>query len=427
MLYSVKSGKLPYGLMLNYDGEIIGSARQFGTADKPGLTIFEDKVVTWDGTLPGDTTFDRSYKFTVEARDRFNYTAIEREFNLNVLDFDNTQYTDIYMRPMLSDAQRKYYKDFVSNPEVFSPNKIYRPGDSTFGIQTNLDMLVYAGVEATTMDKFIAAAAKGHKRKKYALGEIKSAVAKLSATSDTLYEVIYIDVKDPANSTVANKKTAVSFKTASKEKITVDSVQYAAVDDATRFKAGYNELAVGTRAIVRFVVSQLDEITIDTRAPAEEELNVDNQDFEVTVRAGGTVLVELQKGDSEPFRFRPKTNTIKTDSNAINVSQSTDSIKYISSIDNMRANIKTIGDEERNYLPLWMRTAQAGFEELDYVTAIPICYCKPGEAATIINNIKNYGFDPTTINYDIDRYIVKRTENSDVEKFVLFANYQFNV
>ena len=178
---------------------------------------------------------------------------------------------------------------------------------------------------------------------------------------------------------------------------------------------------------MRFVVVDRDEITISTRSPAEEELNVNNQDFEVTVRGGGEFDVLLQKSDSEPYRFRPKTNTIKTDSNAINVSQSTDSIKYISSIDNMRANIKTIGDEERNYLPLWMRTAQAGFEELDYVTAIPICYCKPGESATIINNIKNYGFDPKTINYDIDRYIVKRTENSDVEKFVLFANYQFNV
>ena len=137
--------------------------------------------------------------------------------------------------------------------------------------------------------------------------------------------------------------------------------------------------------------------------------------------------VELQKSDSEPYRFRPKTNTIKTDSDAINVSQSTDSIKHISSIDNMRANIKTIGNKERNYLPLWMRTAQTGFEELDYVTAIPICYCKPGESATIINNIKNYGFDPRIINYDIDRYIVKQTENSDIEKYIMFANYQFNV
>ena len=426
MIYTLKSGSLPFGLTLNYDGEIIGAAKQFGTVDDPGLTIFENKAVTWDGSLPGDTTFDRSYTFTVEARDRFNYTAIEREFTLLVEDLDDTQYTDIYMRPMLSDEQRRYFKDFVSNPEVFTPTKIYRPSDPTFGIQKNLDMLVYAGVEATTIDKFIAAAAKNHKRKKYALGEIKSAVAKESATSDTIYEVVYIEVKDPANSTTS-AKTAASFKTASKEKITVDSIQYAVLDDATRYNAGYNELAVYTRATVRFVFSDTDEIIIETRTPSQEELNVDNQDFEVTVRSGGTVEVELQKGDSEPYRFRPKTNTIKVDSNAINVSQSTDSIKYISSIDNMRANIKTIGDEERNYLPLWMRTAQTGFEELDYVTAIPICYCKPGESAIIINNIENYGFDPKTINYDIDRYIVKRTENSDVEKYVLFANYQFNV
>ena len=426
MIYTLKSGKLPFGLTLNYDGEIIGVARQFGTIDKPGLTIFENKTVTWDGFLPGDTTFDRNYKFTVEARDRFNYTAIEQEFTLKVEDLDNTQYTDIYMRPMLPEEQKRYYKEFVSNPEVFTPEKIYRPSDTTFGIQKNLDMLVYAGVEATTIDKFIAAAAKGHKRKKYILGDIKSAIAKESPTSDTIYEVVYIEVKDPANSTI-NMKTAASFNIQNKEKITVDSVQYAVIDDATRFRAGYNELAVYTRNTVRFVFSDVDEITIETRTTNEQELNVDDQDFEITVRDGGIVEIELQKGDSEPYRFRPKTNTIKTDSNAIKVGQTTDSIRYISSIDNMRANIKTIGDEERNYLPLWMRTAQAGFEELDYVTAIPICYCKPGTSADIINNIKNYGFDPKIINYDIDRYIVKQTENSDVEKFVLFANYQFNV
>ena len=427
MIYTLKSGKLPFGLILNYDGEIIGSPRQYGTVDKPGLTIFENKTVTWDGFLPGDTTFDRTYKFTVEARDRFNYTAIEQEFTLKVDDLDNTQYTDIYMRPMLSTDQKKYYKDFISNPEVFTPEKIYRPSDTTFGIQKNLDMLIYAGVEATTIDKFVAAAAKGHKRKKYILGNIKSAVAKESATSDTIYEVIYIEVKDPANSTVANQKTASSFKIQNKEKITVDSVQYAVIDDATRFRAGYNELAVYTRNTVRFVFSDRDEITIETRTTNEQELNVDDQDFEITVRDGGIVEIELQKGDSEPYRFRPKTNTIKTDSNAIKVGQSNDSIRYISSIDNMRANIKSIGDEERNYLPLWMRTAQTGFEELDYVTAIPVCYCNPGTSADIINNIKKYGFDPKIINYDIDRYIVKQTENSDVEKFVLFANYQFNV
>jgi hypothetical protein len=426
MIYSIKSGSLPFGMMLNYDGEIIGAAKQVGTAAEPGLTVFEDKVVTWDGSLPGDTTFDRSYKFTVDARDRFGYTAIEREFTLKVADLDNKQYTDIYMRPMLAPTQRTYYTNFVSNPEVFTPSKIYRPSDPVFGIQTNLDMLVYAGVEAKSTAAFTAAATTGHKRKKYILGEIKSAVAKESAKTDAIYEVIYIEVTDPANSKTGTK-TASSFITDNKEKITVDSIQYAVLDDGNRFRAGYDELVIGTRATARFIFSDNAEILIDTRAGTDIELNVDNADFEVTVKAGTSVTVLLQKGDSEPFRFRPKTNTIKVDSKVVNVSQSTDSKKYISSIDNMRAAIKTIGDEERQYLPLWMRTAQTGFEELDYVTAIPICYCKPGESATIMNNIKNYGFDPKTINYDIDRYVVKRTENSDVEKFVLFANYQFNV
>ena len=330
------------------------------------------------------------------------------------------------MRPMLPTTQKKYFKDFVSNPEVFTPDKIYRPNDPTFGIQKNLDMLVYAGVEATTVDKFVAAAAKNHKRKKYVLGDIKSAVAKQSATSDTIYEVVYIDVIDPANSTTS-RNTATSFDIQTKEKLTVDSLQYSVIDDATRFRSGYNELQVYTRNLVKFVFSELDEILIETRLNDEQELNVDDQDFEVTVRNGSNITVQLAKGDSEAFRFRPKTNTIKTDSDAIKVSQSTDSKRYISSIDNMRANIKTIGNEERNYLPLWMRTAQTGFQELDYVTAIPICYCKPGESANIINNIKNYGFDPKIINYDIDRYIVKETKDSNIEKFIIFANYQFNV
>lgn len=431
MIYSIKSGSLPFGMVLNYDGEIIGSAKQVGTASQPGLTIFENKTVTWDGSIPGDTTFDRQYKFTVDARDRFNYTAIEREFTLTVADLDNTQYTDIYMRPMLAPSQRTYYTNFVSNPEVFTPSKIYRPGDPVFGIQTDLDMLVYAGIEAKSTAAFTAAATTGHKRKKYILGNIKSAIAKENASSDTIYEVIYIEVTDPSNSKTSTK-TTTSFLTDSKEKITVDSIQYAVLDDASRFKSGYNELPVGTRSTVRFIISELDTISLDTRVPDEEEVNVDNADFEVTVRdngngVAGLVTVLLQKGDSEPYRHRPKTNTIKADTKAVKVSQSTDSKKYISSIDNMREAIKTIGNDERLYLPLWMRTAQTGFEELDYVTAIPICYCKPGMSTDIINNITNYGFDPKTINYDIDRYVVKRTQNSDVEKFVLFANYQFNV
>jgi hypothetical protein len=37
----------------------------------------------------GTTTFDREYNFTVEAKDRFGFSAIIRVFNLIVDDADN--------------------------------------------------------------------------------------------------------------------------------------------------------------------------------------------------------------------------------------------------------------------------------------------------------------------------------------------------
>ena len=94
----------------------------------------------------------------------------------------------------------------------------------------------------------------------------------------------------------------------------------------------------------------------------------------------------------------------------------------------MRKRIAEIGVNERQFLPLWMRTSQDGaIEEIDYVTAMPICYCKPGTAELIRENIVNAGFDFKTIDYEIDRYIIDSLPNSQQERFILFANYKFNV
>lgn len=424
MIYTVKEGKLPFGMYLNFDGEIIGNARQFGNTEKPGLTLFDGGTSTWDGFFPGETSFDREYKFTVEARDRFNYTAIEREFTLYVDDLEDTVYTDVYMRPMLEEQQRIEYRNFISNPDVFKPENIYRPGDPEFGIRKNMDMLVYAGIEAKTIDEFVAAAAKNAKRKKYILGDFKSAKAIDPDSNETIYEVIYIDVQDPAMSN--NGKTASTFNITTGNKITADSVQYAVKDDETKTGAGYENLPVYGRGIIRFVVVDNEELVIETRSESVD-VNVDDADFELEVRDSGDVIVELQISDSEPNRFRPKTNTIKADSDAIKVSQTNDKVRYRSSIEHIRDNIEKIGSKERNFLPLWMRSPQDQLQELDYVTAIPVCYCKPGTSEIILNNIKNYGFDTKIINYDIDRYIVKGLDINEQEKYVLFANYQFNV
>jgi len=426
MVYTLQSGKLPNGLRLAYDGEIIGAARQIGTNLLPGLTTFENKAVTYDGKLPGDTTFDRDYKFTIQAKDRFGYAAITKEFSLTVADLDNTQYTDVYMRPMLPLDQRSYYSEFVSNSQVFTPSKIYRPGDPKFGMQENIEMLVYAGIEATNIDKFVGAAAKNHKRKTYILGDFKTAIAKDPITKEVLYEIIYIDVIDPAVPKISNTRT--KFNIANQKKISVDSIQYAGKDDITKTGLGTDQLPVYGRQIVNFVFVENETLLIQTRDSDAVDVNVDDNDFELVIRAGGNIEVNLQTSASEPYRLRPHpTNTIKTDSDAIKVSNGNDVTRYISNITNMRNNIRTIGKEERNYLPLWMRTAQKELQELDYVSAVPVCYCLPGMSADILRNINNNGFDTKKINFDIDRYIVKRTNNSDIEKYVLFANYQFNV
>jgi hypothetical protein len=80
-----------------------------------------------------------------------------------------------------------------------------------------------------------------------------------------------------------------------------------------------------------------------------------------------------------------------------------------------------------------MRTPQANTfpQELDYVTAIPVCFCKPGEGANIMLNIRNAItnnlFDQTKINFEFDRYIIDQTNNNGNEQYILFANYQYNV
>jgi hypothetical protein len=94
----------------------------------------------------------------------------------------------------------------------------------------------------------------------------------------------------------------------------------------------------------------------------------------------------------------------------------------------MRKRINDIGANDREFLPLWMRTSQEELgNELDYVTAMPLCFVKPGLAQTVIENIQNSQFNFKQLHYDIDRYIVDRTEESDQEQFIVFGNYKLNV
>ena len=94
----------------------------------------------------------------------------------------------------------------------------------------------------------------------------------------------------------------------------------------------------------------------------------------------------------------------------------------------MRDRIRAVGSNLREFYPLWMRTAQVqGQSELGFTLAIPLCYCKPGEADSVILNIKNSNFDFRQLDIEIERYNIDSTNGNSNEQYIPFGNYQFNV
>jgi hypothetical protein len=57
---------------------------------------------------------------------------------------------------------------------------------------------------------------------------------------------------------------------------------------------------------------------------------------------------------------------------------------------------------------------------LGFIKAIPICYTKPGEGATVVKKINISGFDFKLIDFEVDRLIITNTIDSTVDKYLKF-------
>ena len=418
LLYTLASGSLPPGLNLSYDGEIIGKINSFGTTNNPGLTVFDNAGLQLDGNT---TTIDRQFKFTVRVQDHFGYSAITREFTVKVTDPDDKLYSNFYIRPMLKKEQRSNYELIVSDNNLFDSSIIYRPNDPRFGIQKNMQMLVYAGIETKAVQDYVAVTSQNHKRKKYKLGAVKSAVAKTPGTNTEVYEVIYVDVVDPDD---AIKKTRKKFTTFTTNKRTADQTMYNLDSDSVEIQnpSGFR---FGTRQ-GDVVYTMRPSFTIGTRTI---DVTLETNPVTAQLRTGDVTFRPDVQGIQEPYRFRPvPENTVKVDSLAISVDGGKESEKYISNITNMRDNIRSVGKTELNFLPLWMRTSQPGaIETLGYVKAIPLCYVKPGNSTQIINALNSANIKFNQFDFDVDRYVIDSTTGNSNEQYLLFHNYEYNV
>tara|TARA_B110000240_G_C13508901_1_gene457960 strand:- start:1218 stop:4565 length:3348 start_codon:yes stop_codon:yes gene_type:complete len=243
LIYTKTAGRLPPGLSLQYDGEVTGKVQQFGVTTPTvinGLTIFDNGIFLIDG---GETTVDRSYTFTVEAKDRFGYSAVTKQFTINVLDENDLLYSNLYMKPFMDQTLRASFRGLISNPNVFPANAIYRPNDSEFGLQKEVKILAYAGLETKTLDTYFANSQKYHKKRRFKVGAVKTALAKTPGTNNTVYEVVYAEVIDPAEPTKG--KTAKNFTIKGSNNVTVDRVNIWDTNDREHTNTGMITLKGG--------------------------------------------------------------------------------------------------------------------------------------------------------------------------------------
>ena len=381
--YRLVGGRLPPGLSLSGSGDIIGQVRQFGTPNFPGLTTFDQTNTSFDG---GGTTFDREYTFVVLAEDQYKYSGILGSFTITVYAPDERLYSNIYVRPFQKSSKRSEFSNFINDTTIFVPSKIYRLNDSRFGVQQDLKMLIYAGIETLNADVYMEALSKNVKRKRIRLGNVKKAVAKKYGSDIVEYEVIYIEAIDEYEI----GSTSVSAKLRLQQTVDVPVLV-----NQTKINVAEGNLGA---------------------AEAQTELNRKDVD-----------------------RFRPEKTPITVDSMNLKISGGDLEYIYPSSIKNMRDNIRniilnseTLNERqvytENEFLPLWMLTPQDNrTAATGYIKAIPLCYCKPGEGTYILDNIINSGFDFTNIDYEIDRYILDNSTGDSENRYLNFSNYKYNV
>ena len=302
---------------------------------------------------PSDfTDSTRAYTFTVSVSDQYQSLATSKEFTINI----DIPYTQIEYGNMSGHAtslvDQNIFYNIAQDNSINSPQYIYRPEDANFGMKIKPDMLMMSGLEAQTLTVFQQQMEQNHAPKKLYFGDIKTAVAKEG--TKTKYEVVYLEVKD----SMVNK----------------------------------GGLAVASEIKLRKTIAK------PLLGPRASTMNAtaDYVDYEVTTDGGLSFSTSGSK-----VRYA---NRLSADLGFIET-------VYPNAVANMRSRMKSLGHKEWDYLPLWMKTTQAGdMAPLGYVTGVPICYCKPGTSALVKKRIEDKQLNFKNIAFTIDRYVVSKSK-----------------
>jgi len=327
--YTVTAGTLPTGITLSAQGNLIG------TIDPSDFT---------------DST--RSYTFTVTVSDQYQSAATSKQFTLNIdIPFTQTEYGNMLGHATSLIDQNIFY-DMAQDPNINSPENIFRAEDANFGMKLKPEMLIVSGLEAQTLTTLQQQMEQNHSPKTLYFGDVKTAVAKEGST--TVYEVVYLEVKD-----------------------NLENDNNQSLSSSIQIRNDISKPVLGPRA-------------------SNVDATADYVDYEITTDGGLSFSISGSK-----VRYA---NQLSADLGFVQT-------LHPNAVANMRSRMKSLGHKEWDYLPLWMKTTQAGGRApLGFVKAIPICYCKPGTSALIKKRIDDKNLEFKNIKFIVDRYTANKSK-----------------
>jgi predicted kinase len=235
--YNLVSGTLPPGITLGGSGELIGKVNQFETSPGAGDGLLTIDLSTYglnSFSLDGGTTsIDRIFRFTIQARDYYQTSAVEKEFRVAVRADTLTQYSNIYLQPLLPKEKRQYYYNFTTDNTIFPQTYLYRPNDQAFGTQNEIRMLLQHGIETLRIEQYVPFLVKNFNRKTFKFGEVKIATA-TNSNNEHIYEVIYVELLDEF------EKGRVSIS----DQLDITNANNLITVDAKKYKASTNVITI---------------------------------------------------------------------------------------------------------------------------------------------------------------------------------------
>jgi len=117
-----------------------------------------------------------------------------------VVSTTSTNYTNIYLQPLLSLNQRSYYQNFITNTNttIFDPSFIYRPLDVNFGVQNNIRMVLEYGIQELDLSQYMFALQQNFQKRKFTFGNVKCSTA-TDNSGNLIYDAVYVEIVDTSN------------------------------------------------------------------------------------------------------------------------------------------------------------------------------------------------------------------------------------